>query len=165
MVSRNRLDFAARQLTRAIVCEPYVGDPAEKERVAYEEFAEFNDSLVLVEKWNTPDTQEMYNRNLDVFADGKLFCELVGIKMDDGPDSDDELKETETLPTPTKMAVPSYLPVVTESVAKKEPEQATQVQVLPRENESMDDEHRETETLPTPAKKAKPNKPPVLDHM
>jgi hypothetical protein len=85
--------------------------------------------------------------------------------MDDGPDSDDELKETETLPTPTKKAEASKLPVVTESVAKKEPEQATQVQVLPSENESMDDEHRETETLPTPVKKAKPNKLPVLDHM
>jgi hypothetical protein len=56
---KNRLDFAARQLTRAIVCEPYIVDPAEKELVALEAFAEFIDSLVLAEKWNTPDIQEM----------------------------------------------------------------------------------------------------------
>jgi len=77
---KNRLEFAVRQLSRAIDCEQYILDPAEKKRVANDVFAEYNESLELTMKWKSPGSVALYEDNLDLFHYGQLLCKLVGLE-------------------------------------------------------------------------------------
>jgi hypothetical protein len=74
---KNRLDFAVHQLYRASVCVPFILDPEERQRVAFEVFSEFNESLELTEKWNTPAAMQMYEDNLETYEFGESLCDYV----------------------------------------------------------------------------------------
>lgn len=144
---KNRIEFAARQLTRAIVCVPYIQGEAEKQRVANDVFSEFHDALGLTEKWNTPATIQLYEDNMDMHHYGRKLCTLAGINMEDvdSDDSEQDIKEVSDSTRAKKIKL-SKLPVVTESEAKKEAAvvEGQRIQVLSRENPSTTDKYRGT---------------------
>lgn len=82
----NRAEFAARQMARLIICEPYMhADMEDKKGILCEAYNELTESLEFLERWGSQATLSAFRDKIEAVAEALRFGNLLGVDLENDP--------------------------------------------------------------------------------